>query len=256
MFVKEFLQGIKAYAKGNRVIFKYNLWPYMILPGMMSLLYVLLLIFAGTVYFPDLSGFIMEKWIPEVIKGGIMGVITSVLLWIFLIFIGYMTYKPVILILFSPVLSYLSEITENAVYNRQSPDFDFKQLLKDILRGLVINMRNIFLMLMFIFLAWLLIFIPVIGAVFSAIMIFLIQFFYDGSGLVDYTLERKRYSVRESIRFVRSNRARVTGVGMGFFLLMLIPVAGWFTAPTYGTVAATLAALEKINENDPQLENL
>lgn len=252
MFLKEFFQGINAYFKGNRVIFKYRLWPYMIIPGIMSFLYILLLIFLGAVYLPDMSGFVMENWIPDFMKNGIMYFVTYALLWIFMILIVFLTYKSVILILFSPVLSYLSEVTETAVCNRTSPDFNFRQLLKDIVRGLIINIRNILMMLVFIFLAWLLIFIPIVGAIFSTITILLIQFFYDGSGLVDYTLERRRYSVRESIIFVRNNRARVIGVGMGFFLLLLVPVAGWFTAPAYGAVAATIAALEKINENDLQ----
>ena len=43
---------------------------------------------------------------------------------------------------------------------------------------------------------------------------------------------------------------------MGFVLLLMIPVFGWFAAPGYGTVAATLAALEKINGSDQELENL
>ncbi len=109
-------------------------------------------------------------------------------------------------------------------------------------------MRNMFLTVILTLSAWLTVFIPIIGMMISPVLIILIQSFYDGFGLVDYTLERKRYSVKKSIQFAGENRGRVIGVGMGFMFLIMIPVLGWLTAPTYGTVAATLAALDKMNK--------
>ena len=250
MFLKEFFKGIKSYVKGHRVISKHKLWRYMIAPGILSLLYTLALIILGIMYFGDISGYINDNWIPEFMKWKMLETITSVLLWVLLFLIGFITYKPVVLILFSPLLSYLSELTENAIYGRPSPDFEFKQMLKDIIRGLVITIRNLALTILFILPAWLLVFIPVIGPVISTILISCIMFYYDGFGLVYLTLERKRYSVSESIKFVKDSRPRVMGVGMGFFLMMLVPLLGWFAAPSYGAVAATIAALEKIDTRD------
>ncbi|MDM8526372.1 EI24 domain-containing protein, partial [Desulfococcaceae bacterium HSG8] len=230
-------------------ILEHRLWPYMIIPGIMSFCYIILLIAVGRIYFPVFSGIINENLIPNFIKGEATAIITAVLLWLFLFFVGYITYKQVVLIILSPVLSYLSEVTEKVVYNGESPDFSFKNLFKDIVRGLIISLRNLLRLIVLSAMAWMIVFIPIIGAVISPILIFLIQFFYDGFSLIDYTLERKRYSVRESIRFAKDNRARVMGVGMGFMLILIIPLIGWLTAPAYGTVAATLASLEKIDSN-------
>lgn len=245
--MNNFLNGIGYYAKAHRVILKHRLWSYMMIPGILSLLYVLGWMIIGSIYFPDISAYITENWLPDFMKGGITRVLTSVLLWIFLILIGYLTYKPVIMILFSPILGYLSEITEKVVYQNPIPDFDFKELVRLGIRGLYLNLRNLARTILFSMLAWLLIIIPIIGSIASALIIALIQFYYDGFGLMDYTLERRGLSASESIRFAKANRGKVMGVGSGFMLMMVIPFLGWFAAPSYGTIAATLAAVESID---------
>jgi len=246
MLINNFLNGIGYYAKAHQVILKHRLWPYMMIPGILSLLYVLVWVIVGSIYFPDISTYITDNWLPNFMKGGITQILTSMLLWIFLILIGYLTYKPVIMILFLPVLGYLSEITEKVVYQQPIPDFDVKELIRLGIRGLYLNLRNLARAILFSILAWLLIIIPIIGGVVSPIIIALIQFYYDGFGLMDYTMERRGLSAAESIRFIKANRGKVMGVGSGFMLMMVIPFLGWFAAPSYGTVAATLAAAESI----------
>lgn len=246
MFIKDLFSGLFAFGKAHRVIFEHKYWSFLILPGILSSLYVILLIVLGYIYFPGVSGYINQNWMPGFLSGNVMATITAIFLWLVLIFLLYMTYKHVILILLAPILSHLSERTENDVYNRPSPPFSAAQMVKDIWRGLVLNLRNLFLSLILTLLAWLLVFIPVVGAVVSMVLIILIQSYYGGFSLMDYTLERRRYSVSESIEFSKNHRSLATGLGGGFMLLALIPIVGWFTAPTYGTVAATLAALEKM----------
>ncbi len=252
MLLKELLAGILIYKKANHTIFKYKLWPLLILPGVMSLCYILMLVIVGTIYTSGFSGYINENWIPGFVSGDTTYVIVSILLWLFLMVIGFLSYKPIVLILFSPILSYLSETVEKAVYNEDPPRFKFKDLFKDIVRGAVINTRNAGWMLFFTLIAWLLCVIPLVGAVVSPVLLLFIQSYYGGCGLIDYTLERKRFSVSKSVDFAQKNRGRVTGVGMGFILILFIPIIGWFFAPGYGTAAATLATLEKINEDCPE----
>jgi CysZ protein len=248
--IKELFRGLHSYIRAHRVISEHKLWTYVAIPGFMSFCYILLLIFVGRVYFTEISDYITRHWIPASIKGEVTVAITTVLLWILVLMVGYITYKQIILIFLSPILSYLSELTETVVYNEPAPEFRFGNLVRDIVRGLIINLRNLFLTLILMMTAWVTMLIPGLGPPVSTGLMLLIQFFYDGSGLVDYTLERKRYSVRESIHFVKANRARVIGIGMGFMLILVIPLAGWFAAPSYGTVAATLATLDKIREEN------
>jgi len=243
MFLKELTQSIRSYKEAHEVILKHRLWPYLVIPGLLSFCYIIALLSVGYMYFPEISGYVNDSWIPGFMKGETTRTITSLFLWLLLLLLGYMSYKYVVLIFFSPVLSYLSEITETVVYGQPGPEFSLSQILKDIVRGLILTLRNLALTLTFMFFAWLLVFIPVAGVLISTTLIFLIQFFYDGFGFVDYTLERKKYSVRESIGFARDHRGMVIGVGMGFIFMLMLPVIGWLTAPSYATVAATLVSL-------------
>lgn len=249
MIISEWIKGLMDYRNAHQVIMRHSLWPWIFIPGVLSLLYLSSLIVLGAVYLPDLANALYDSYTPEFLKWEPIAIIAKILIWIPFLLVAYLTYKHVVLIIFSPLLSYLSELVEKHVYGGPGPSFQVSQLLKDLVRGILINLRNLFLTLVFVLLAWSLILIPVIGGIISMILILLIQFYFDGFGLVDYTLERKQYSVSQSILFVKQNRFRIMGVGAGFLMFMLIPVAGWLLAPAYGTVAATLAACEKINEN-------
>jgi len=245
--IKDFIQGFTAFATAHKIINKYHLWSYLILPGLLSVAYVLLLIILGSIYFSEFSAYITENWLPDFMTGSVMIIITDILLWILLLLTGYMTYKHVVLIIFSPILSHLSEKVEQLVFSQPAPAFSINHMINDIIRSLLINSRNLWFTIIFSLLSLLLIFIPVIGAVASTIFLFLIQSYYGGFGLIDYTLERKRFSVKDSIQFAKTNKALVNGIGSGFMILLLIPVVGWFLAPAYGTVTATIATLEKLN---------
>jgi CysZ protein len=246
MAARDLFTSIGFYLKAHRAILRHRLWPYMILPGLMSFGFFLTLIGIGSLYFSNISTYIYQHYFPEFLKWGILLALTNLLLWILLFLSGYVLYQPVVLILFSPVLGYLSEVTETRVYGGPSAPLHLRQLVKDILRGAALSLRNLMRMILLIGLAWFMIFIPVAGALLSALIIFLIQAYYNGCALSDYTLERKDYSVRQRIRFTREHRARVTGLGIGFMLVLFIPVLGWFIAPAYGTVAATLSTLAVI----------
>ncbi len=253
MSLTEFFDGFKMYFKANRLVTKHKMWSFLTIPGIMSVLYILVLIILGTSYLPDMSAFIDQNLVPEFMQGEIMQTIMSILLWLLLIIIMYISYREVVLVLFSPILSYLSEKVEKIVYNQEPPPFNLKNLMSDIIRAVKLEIKGLTRMLILTFLAWLLTFLPVIGAVISPVIILLIQSYYGGLRFTDYTLERKRYSVEESIYFAKTNKPRITGVGLGFTILMMVPIVGWFVAPSYGTIAGTLSALEKINSNDPEI---
>lgn len=248
MAIASLLSALGYYPKAHRAILRYRLWPYMILPGLMSLGFFLTLVWIGSVYFSDIAAHIYQNYFPEFLKWGILLTVTNLFLWLLLFLTGYILYQPVVLILFSPVLGFLSEITERKIYGNPSESVQMRQVLKDALRGTLMSLRNLARMTLSILLAWLMIVIPFAGAAASAILIFLIQAYYNGCALADYTLERKNYSVQERIRFTRTHRARMTGLGMGFMFILFIPILGWFVAPAFGTVAATLSTLAALNE--------
>ncbi|MEZ4526310.1 MAG: EI24 domain-containing protein [Desulfobacterales bacterium] len=254
--MKELFAGLRAYAKARRVIIAHKLWPWMLIPGFMSFAYIVLLIWIGTIAVPDMTSHVTQNWIPDFMKGDLTVSAANIVLWILFLLTGYVTLQPVILILFSPVLSYVSEITECRIYGLPQLPLNLKHIAEDIVRSIAINVRNLVRMIIFVLMAWLLMIIPLVGSLASFVLIFLIQSFYNGFSMSDYTLERKRCPVRKRIIYSKENRARIIGVGMGFTAILMIPVLGWFIAPACGTVAATIATLEKINPEDSVLKNL
>lgn len=244
--IRSFFSGLFYYYHANVFIFKHRLWPYLILPGVMSICYILLVIFLGISYFPEVSDYLNNRVIPPSIEGETTLFFLMFLLWIFAILLLYLSYQQIVLILFSPILGYLSERVEKIAVGEEPPPFRMVHLVKDIIRSLVINTINMMIMLFCVLLAWSVSFIPIFGVMISPILILLIQAYYGGFGLTDFTLERRRFSIKESFQYNRKNRMLVTGIGMGFILLLMIPVFGWMAAPGYGTVSATLSATNNL----------
>ncbi len=248
MFFKDFLFGISSFFEAHKLISRFKLWKYLIIPGVLSLCFIMCLIVIGTIFFSGFSAYISENWLPDFLSADLFRVITNIFLWILLVMIGLISYKHIILIIFSPILSRLSEQIEKLEYQQELTKVSFKEIISDIFRGAIINIRNLFFTILLISISLLFVVIPIIGAIISTILMFFIQAYYSGFGLADYTLERKRYSVKMSIQFAKDNRSLVIGVGSGFMLLLMIPIIGWFLAPAYGTVAATISVLKKVNQ--------
>lgn len=249
----QFLKGISFYPKAFKVVNDNKLFKYIAIPGLMSLLYIAGFVALAWFFADDLTAFLYPGWLNNLAEYWLLSWLKPVIefflsfvAWLVFIVAGLLTYKFVILIIFAPVWGYISEVVEFTVNGQNPPDFNFKDMVDDILRSLSLTLRNTFWMIIFYGTSVLAGFIPAIGPVLSFIIIFTAQSYYEGVALSDYTLERKRYSVDETISFTKKNRYGIMGVGCGFTLMLLIPVLGWFTAPGYGTVAATLATLEKI----------
>ena len=164
---------------------------------------------------------------------------------LFLTFYLYL-YKYVVLIVMSPVLALLSEKVDGILTNREFP-FDMKRFINDVLRGVILALRNLAIEFCILFGLFLLSFIPVLGWI-APILMLIVEFFFFGFSMIDYSNERRRMSVSESTKFIMNNKGLAIANGGVFYALLLIPVVGIMIGPTYGVVAATLATHEKSKE--------
>ncbi len=144
----------------------------------------------------------------------------------------------IFLIIGTPFFSFISAKTEEINEGKTYP-FKLKTFLKELKRGLSLSIRNTFKQLGLLIIITLIGLIPVIGII-NPLLSFIIQTYFNGILMTDYTLERKGISVKESERFYRENKSEMFAIGLGFMFLLLIPVIGWFLAPTYGIVASYL----------------
>jgi len=94
--------------------------------------------------------------------------------------------------------------------------------------------------------------VPVIGSLLSSVGLLLIQNCFLGNGLLDFPLEYRGRSTTESVAFCKAHRGEATGLGLGYFLTMLVPVIGWMLAPTVGTVAGTGLAMELLGDGEDE----
>lgn len=163
-----------------------------------------------------------------------------------LIFFYFSLFKYLFLIIGSPVFAYLSERTEAIIEGRDFP-FSFSQFVNDVFRGILLALRNTLWQSVFTVSILILSFFPVVGWVTPLIMLF-VECYYYGFSMLDYSCERHKLSPSESIEYITRHKGLAIGNGMMFFMMHLIPFAGWMLAPAYAVVAATLSMYHQKSE--------
>ena len=251
-----FGNGIQCYSEALGFMFKHNLWHYFFYPLILNIG----LFFIGFQLIDMLSEN-LNSWIADYFgaKGENLSWFKSALnsllywaIWIttkiifFIVFPfigGYFT-----IIILSPILAYLSERTAGIITGKEFP-FDILQITRDVVRAVLIALRNMMLQLLFVIGFFILSFIPVIGWIISAVGNFFAAAYFYGYAFIDYTNERNRLSVRDSSKFVRKNMWFAIGLGSIFALCYLIPFIGSIIASFVCVVAVvgTTIQLEKRN---------
>jgi CysZ protein len=83
--------------------------------------------------------------------------------------------------------------------------------------------------------------IPVVGWV-TPLAGLLAECYYSGHPRMDMACNRRGISIGKAAHFISLHKGLAIGNGMVFYLLVIIPFAGWVAAPVYSVVAATLTA--------------
>jgi len=240
------IEGVSTYTRAIKMLSEHNLWRYVTVPGIISVLITFLVVGLTITFAGDLGGYIISYYPWEMGKG-ILESIASFISALLLIGLVLFIFKYIVMVVIAPFMGTLSEKIESILTGNPPPNVTLTQFINDIVRGLRIATRNIIRELIITGLLLLLnVILPVIGGIISAVLIFLTQAYYAGFGNMDYTLERKRFRVKDSVRFVRGNRGLAIGNGIVFLLIFLIPVIGWFFAPAYGTISATINSIKRI----------
>lgn len=249
--------GVGAFKDAFSFINKHKQWHYVIIPGIIN----------AVVFY------LFWRWLSASVSGWVDGVITpdctdaegvwawfcptvsflsGALEWLvgMFIYIGMVgiylsVYKNLILIVFSPIISFLIEKVDQKVNGVEEP-FSLEQFLKDTVRGVVIAIRNLLLEGLCVVALFIMGFIPVLNLV-QPLLLFVVGAYFLGFGMMDYSLEIKRVNARNSIGYIRANKSMAVGIGTVFQLMFLIPFVGWMLAPTFSAVAAYFA-IQKLDE--------
>jgi CysZ protein len=254
--LKEIIIAIQSYYKAHNFIREHRLWKWIIIPGIVyTLLFIISIYFFGK----TANTFIewlslktgLKTWLDKNGNGllGFFFAFAGIMLWLFQMLFYFSLFKYIWLILGSPVFAYLSEKTDSIIENKNF-EFDAKQFGKDVLRGIQIALRNCLWQSVYMISIVLLSLIPVMGWL-TPLLALLVECYYYGFSMLDYSFERKRMSVPESIFFIGAHKGLAIGNGLMFYLMQLLPLLGWILAPAYAVVAATLS-LHDVKESIPE----
>ena len=239
------LKGIKAYSGTFKLMSQLGLWKYFLIPMLISVVTATIIGFTAYGLSDNIGNFIAQIWVWEWGKSTFT-VISSFIGGVFIVAIGLILYKHIIMALSAPFMSPVSEKIErhllglNPKEKHVHRNTSFKQQLW---RGIRINVRNLGKELLVTIPILLLNFIPLIGNLASSVLLFLVQAYYAGFGNMDYTLER-HFKYRDSINFVGRNKGIAIGNGIVFMLCLLIPIIGIIIVLPLSVTAASTKTVE------------
>lgn len=236
------LDAFQYYIQAHRLLWKKELRVFLWIPAIINVVLMAALIWLSFGVSEVVVDFFESLFFEEEETGGWF---KNAIVWIlaflvrFLLFTLYfLVYKSLILILMSPFLSLLVDRVHQQRTGNNSP-WNWVQIWKDTIRGIKIAIRNIIIQLLLMALISMLGFIPVVGMV-SPFFLLLLEFYFYGFSMMDYTNEVHHIGVNDSIARIRKHKWKAVGNGMLFYLMLMIPFIGWLFAPSYGAVAAYL----------------
>jgi len=245
--IKNILSGIRAYFGTLKLISQLKLWQYFIIPIVISVLTAMIIGFTAYGLSDNIGRFLAKIWVWEWGKETFI-TITSFIGAIFLLVIGLILYKHIILALSAPFMSPVSEKIEIHINGSLRSNHRKTTFQEQLWRGIRINIRNLGKELLITLPILLLKFIPLVN-IFSTILLFLVQAYYAGFGNMDYTLER-HFNYKESVNFVSKNKGVSIGNGIVFMLCLLIPVVGIIIVLPLSVTAASVKTVELLNQED------
>lgn len=241
--INNIIKGIEAYFQSFKLISKLKLWKYFAIPMVIS--FVTATIIGVTAYgFSDNVGrFIAKAWPWEWGSDTFMSISTFVG-GIFVLAIGLILFKHIIMALSAPFMSPVSEKIEAYLTGNQHHEHRKTNFREQLSRGIRMNLRNLGRELLLTLPILLLKFIPVVN-IFSTVLLFIVQAYYAGFGNMDYTLER-HYKYGESIRFIKRHRGLAIGNGIVFILFLFIPIVGVILVLPLSVTASSLVTVKAI----------
>lgn len=244
----KFWLGVKLYGKALAFTRQHNLWKYYFLPAFLN---VVIFISVGVIAYFFVEDTI--NWLevllrldnPENWWQTALHYLVKILVALIAFLIYFKSYKYLMLILLSPVLSIVAAKVQEILHpERPNEDFHFPQFLHDLKRGLIINLTNLAielgitipLILIGLFVSFL--------SPFTTILIILVESYFLGFGMIDLRNEFMKLGVKESRTVVRKHRPFAIGVGMTMYFLIWIPVLGILFAPIWACISAGVGIYE------------
>lgn len=155
-------------------------------------------------------------------------------------------YKYLFLAIASPMYAYISERTAEIITGK-TYSFNAIQFSKDILRGILLSGRNFLKQLFLTIILFIFSFIPVIGWLFS-IIILIVDCYYYGFSMLDYNSEREKLTASQSRQLISNRRGFAFGNGLIMYFSIIIPFVGLVFIAPLSAIAGTLTYYKHLNK--------
>lgn len=265
--------GFKSYIDAVKFIATNHLWKYFLIP----------LILFGLIFYAGHSFEEYKEASKLAIENGdySWGFLGKIWLWIKIMFQSLVSFllldatKYLVIMLLSPLLAILSEKTEEILTGNHY-EFNFKQLIKDVKRGIGIAIRMLFAEFVILLFVWkpicwifglnnLLTYNNGEESLIADAGAILIGAYFYGFAYIDYINERLRLSIKESWNFVWKHKGLALSIGIVYSLLYKVPSYfeagnewvktfadnfGVIIAPVLAIVAATIAMHKLVDLNN------
>ncbi len=239
--LKEIVIALQSYQEAHLFLRRYRLRAWVIMPGIVyALLFITGMYFFWTsadegVYWMSrklgIEAFLQKERSPFL---SFLFVMTGMMLRLMLVFLYFSLFKYLILIVGSPVFALLSEKTEAALEGKEH-HWQWQELRKDCSRSIRVALRNAGRQSVYLLGLLLLSLVPVIGWI-TPVIALLMECFYYGASMLDYSFARHGYSPSQSIYFTGRHKGLAIGNGILFYIMHLVVIF----APAYAVIAATL----------------
>ena len=247
--LKEIVIAVQSWEEARRFIQTHRLFKWIIIPG---IIYTLLFIIGMFVFWQSSNTVIswassklgIETWLQKERSEWLsfLFVMTGMMLRLILVLLYFSFFKYLILIIGSPVFAYLSEKTE-AIMEGKEHSFNWQDLKKDCIRSIKLALRNCGWQSVYLIALILLSLVPVIGWI-TPIIALLMECYYFGFSMLDYSFARANLSPAQSIAFTSRHKGMAIGNGLLFYIMHALIVL----APAYAVIAATLS-VHKVKSN-------
>lgn len=257
--LKDISIGISSYGKAIEFIFRHKLHYVFLVP----LFLTIILLASGFSLVGELNELLwkrLENWYDpdswEFWGADFLSGFLSVLIWLVLRILFFLLYAFIggylVLIIMAPLLAWLSERTEAIILKTEYP-FSWLQLFKDMFRGMLLAARNFLVEILAMILLFFLSFIPLLGFI-TAPILFLISAYFYGFSFMDYTSERRKLKIKESVNFVKQNKGLAIANGGVFALVLLIPFIGVSLASFLSIISTVAASISILKKENPELQ--
>ena len=226
--------GILSYVEAAKIIFKSYIWLAFSIPALLSVG----LFFGGDILVDYLGEALKEFDLSQLDEESGAQYLRIGILSFFVYVSKYMT-KYMVLGLLAPLLTMLSTQVEFQMTGNRYP-FRLRFYIDDVRRAITIIIRNMLYQILVMGIFFGITFIYSLPSIVNEVVYFIVSFYFYGFSFMDYTNERRRLSVADSVRFTRSHIGAAFALGSIYGGLWYIPYAGVVIAPIFAVVAGTV----------------